>query len=210
MCQEQLSVSDHDHPERIEQLQQELQQCAPRLLAYVQRKLPAALRSLVDPQDVLQDTCVEAFRRVNDFEPVGDDARYRWLVTIARNRVAALARNYRTRRRSQGLVQLVELLKELAVYTRTPSRSAMSHELVVAVQQAIEALEPTYREAIRLRYIDGLSIDEIAGRMGRTKGSVNMLCNRAMKVLKERLDARALDSRTFLLKHTQTDAGPGV
>ena len=64
-----------------------LHEYTPRLLAYLQRHLPPELCRIVEPQDVLQDTFFEAFQRVADFRPDGDDAAYRWLVTIARNRI---------------------------------------------------------------------------------------------------------------------------
>jgi RNA polymerase sigma factor (sigma-70 family) len=87
---------------------------------------------------------------------------------------------------------VVGVLEELAVYQRTPSQSAMSHELVSAIQQAINTLEPQYCQAIRLRYIEGLSVQEAADRMGRTTGSILMLCNRGLALLKAQLQAASL------------------
>ena len=58
-----------------------------RLENYVRRKIPAELRSSVAVEDVLQESHVQAFRKIDTFEPRGDNAFYRWLVTIARRRV---------------------------------------------------------------------------------------------------------------------------
>jgi DNA-directed RNA polymerase specialized sigma24 family protein len=68
----------------------------------------------------------------------------------------------------------------------------MSHELVSAVQQAINALEPQYCRAIQLRYIEGLTVQDAADRMGRTCGSILMLCNRGLAALKVQLQAASL------------------
>jgi RNA polymerase sigma factor (sigma-70 family) len=91
-----------------------------------------------------------------------------------------------------GFASVVGFLEELAVYQRTPSQSAMSHELVSAVQQAINALEPQYCRAIQLRYIEGLTVQDAADRMGRTCGSILMLCNRGLAALKVQLQAASL------------------
>ncbi len=178
------------------ELQRMLHAHAARLSAYLNGKLPPDLRSVVDSRDVLQDVFFEAFQRINEFEPRGDDASYRWLVTIARHRVLALIRMQRASKRgggraglkdSENVANVESMLEELAIYSRTPSQSAMSHEVAAVVQKSMSRLEPQYREAIQLRYIDGLSVKQSAERMGRTEGAVFMLCGRALKSLKEHL-----------------------
>ena len=41
--------------------------------------------------------------------------------------------------------------------------------------------------AVRMRYIEGLGVDEGAVRMGRTEPAFLMLCNRGLKVLRAEL-----------------------
>jgi RNA polymerase sigma-70 factor (ECF subfamily) len=172
-----------------------LHQYAPRILEYLQRQLPAELRRIVEPQDVLQDTFFEAFQRLEDFTPDGDEAVYRWLVTIARNRVVSLLRMQRRLKRGGGRGRQAEhsdvlsLLEQLLVYSRTPSQSAMSHDLVLAVQSSIDRLPESYRDVIRCRFLEGLTIKETAARMGRTEGAILMLCNRGLRALKEQMEA---------------------
>src|SRR5690349_4700205 len=72
-------------------LKQSLYANVSRLEDYIGRRVPPSLRSLIDPADILQDTFVEAFRRAGEFSARGNDAAFRWLVTIARHRMAALA-----------------------------------------------------------------------------------------------------------------------
>ena len=78
---------------------------------------------------------------------------------------------------------------ELAVYERTPSRSALAHEMIGTLQRSMQNLPEDYREAVRLRYIEGMQVIEIAGRMNRTDRAVHMLCNRGLKAL--RLELRS-------------------
>jgi RNA polymerase sigma-70 factor, ECF subfamily len=186
------------NPEDLEALQAILHAHSNRLLAYLTRQMSSRLRRFVEPQDVLQDTFFEAFRRSHEFQLQGADSVFRWLVTIARHRMLAIVRMQRSLKRGgqaaekDGFASVVGFLEELAVYHRTPSQSAMSHELVSVIQQAINALEPQYCRAIQLRYIEGLTVQEAADRMGRTGGSILMLCNRGLAALKVQLQAASL------------------
>jgi RNA polymerase sigma-70 factor (ECF subfamily) len=164
-----------------------------RLLAYVKRHLPVELQAWVDPNDVLQDTYFEAFRRLAHFQATDEAAAYRWLVTIARHRISELLRTRRTARRGGGMGHVhhgdsvVAALAELASHLRTPSRSAARHEFVHALEQSLTRLPPDLGEALSLRFIQGLSCAEIAQKMGRTERAVHMLCNRALKAVRREL-----------------------
>src|SRR4051794_41089338 len=75
-----------------DELASQLEAHAGRLLSYVERHFPVVLQPAHQPMDVLQDVYFEAFRRLGEFVPEGDDASYRWLVTIARHRMCQLLR----------------------------------------------------------------------------------------------------------------------
>ncbi|MGA2499187.1 MAG: sigma-70 family RNA polymerase sigma factor, partial [Tepidisphaeraceae bacterium] len=145
----------------------------PRLLEYVSRHLPVQVRNLVDPADVVQDTCFEACRLIGKFKPAGKNSTFRWLVTIARHRIVDLLRIRQARQSGKSGDHapgdsLTRAIAELAVYRRTPSRSAASHEFLAAVEQAIGRLPPVYRQVVTLRHIDGLDTAETAAKMDRT------------------------------------------
>jgi RNA polymerase sigma-70 factor (ECF subfamily) len=167
--------------------------CRKRLLAYVQSHFPRELVGFLEPQDVLQDTWLKAIRAISEFRPDGPDPVYRWLVTIARNLILDQVKYARTAKRKNARVpaertddnaSIIRLLEEMAVYHRTPSKSAASHELIAILDSAIERLPRDQARALRLRHLEGLEIREIASRMKRTEGSVSMLCNRALKSLR--------------------------
>jgi RNA polymerase sigma factor (sigma-70 family) len=172
-----------------------------RLLEYVRRHLPAELAGVIDVQDVLQDTYINAFRRMGQFSPGGDSSSvFRWLVTIARHRIAELLRLQRTAKRggrrsaadlgaADDDDSLIQTLAQLAVYQRTPSRSAAAHEFMAAVEESLRRLPGAYRDAVNLRYVQGLTPGEIASKIGRSERAVHMLCNRGLKAV--RLDLRS-------------------
>lgn len=169
------------------------------LFRYLERHVPESLRRIIEPKDVLQDVYFEVFRNLGSFKAKDPRMALRWLLRIARNRIIDLVRMQQCDKRGGG--QLTEvagganneddsilcMLEELAVSERTPSRSAAAHELLSALQRSLERLPEEHRQAIRHRYLEGMSIEQVATRMHRTGGSVLMLCNRGLKMLRMEL-----------------------
>jgi RNA polymerase sigma-70 factor, ECF subfamily len=172
-----------------------LRAVTPRLQQYVQRHFPPELGGSVEPADVLQDVCFEACRLISGFRPRGEDSFYRWLVTIARHRLVDLLRVHRTRvKLGRAWTDttgdpVANLLEELAVYKRTPSRSAASHELMRTIEEAIGRLSTEHRQAVTLRHIEGLTVSETARQMGRSEEAVYWLTCRALQALRADLQS---------------------
>jgi RNA polymerase sigma factor (sigma-70 family) len=164
---------------------------------YVRKHLPPSLWAAFDPSDVVQDVFIEALRRSAQFQEMEDDRKPRWLLTIARNRITYLLRRHRASRRvdhqpesdgSEGT--LVVLLEELAVYERTPSTSAASHEAYSAVRHSIKMLSPDYAAALQSRYFEGQSPRLMAENTGKTENAIHQLCHRALSALRTELGTR--------------------
>jgi RNA polymerase sigma-70 factor (ECF subfamily) len=174
-----------------------------RLGDYLQRHLPRELRALYDVDDIIQDTLIEALRRLGQFEPRGENALYRWLVTIARHRLQYLLRSQRTlKRRGPAPVEngnrgftdsfLVKQLRDLALYKRTPSQSAARLEAMAALEKALEAIPEDFRQAIRMRYLQHVSVAAAAVVMGRSRHAFHMLCHRGLAALRVQLQSGSL------------------
>jgi len=165
------------------------------LLAYVDRRLPASIRGAVDPADVVQDVCCDALRREAQFRPADDPTGRRWLFTIARRRMIRLAERARVARlrTESGLAPgtagdpLVGMLEQLAVYERTPSQSAASHEQMAALQRALRRLTDDHAAVIRLRYVDRLPAVAAAAVTKRSPAAVDKLLQRALAALRAEL-----------------------
>jgi RNA polymerase sigma-70 factor, ECF subfamily len=69
----------------------------------------------------------------------------------------------------------------------SPSQRAMRGEQAVALATALETLPPDQREAVRLRHLEGRSLNEIAAHLGRTPAAAAGLIKRGMQTLRERL-----------------------
>jgi len=61
------------------------------------------------------------------------------------------------------------------------SRDAKEYHL----RQAIESLPQEQREAIRMRFVEGLATKEIAGRLGKSDVSVRVMLSRTVQKLQE-------------------------
>lgn len=177
-----------------------------RLVREIAARLPAGLRGAVAPDDIAQETYVVAFRRIRDFHLTPGATFFDWLAGIAANTLRAAERNRRAKKRGGGGVNVaaeaaaeastVNLLELLARHSRTPSRSMAGVEAIRAVQSALARVPEANRTALKLRYIEGLPVAEIAARMGRTEGAVHQLCHRGLRALGAELgDAARFFSR---------------
>ena len=164
-----------------------------RLLAYIESHCPQELRASLETQDILQDTWLKAIRSISGFHATASDSIYPWLVKIARNVMADQIKYLKSTKRNKRQItgatddenaSIVRLLEQLAMYKRTPSKSASSHELMATLDSAIERLPKDQATALRLRYLSGWNVKEVAQTMSRSSGSVSMLCNRALKSLR--------------------------
>jgi RNA polymerase sigma factor (sigma-70 family) len=71
------------------------------------------------------------------------------------------------------------------------------------LRDALDKVSPDYRQALILSRIEGLTMKEIAGRMGRSPNSVKHLIARALRELKERFG----DTDSFHLENRHLEAG---
>lgn len=111
-----------------------------------------------DAEDVLQESFVYAFKNLRRFD--SSKASFKtWLYTIAVSR----CRN--TYRRKQFVMidfsQLLQLQLP-APRIETPEAAMTQRESVEAIQEALVELSPILREAVVLRYGQGLSYREMA------------------------------------------------
>jgi RNA polymerase sigma-70 factor (ECF subfamily) len=174
-----------------------------RLLLRIQRRIPVAQQAIVAADDVLQETLMTVWQQLGQFEAQTDAAFSAWLSKIADSRLSDRLRAAGTKKRGGDRVQAtaanseLNLLDALGAAGLTPSGTVARREAERIVRIALAELKPDYRQAIQLRYLQGLSVDAVAQRMGRTDRSVHMLCNRAIKRLRDALGRSSM----YLSKH---------
>jgi RNA polymerase sigma-70 factor (ECF subfamily) len=164
-----------------------------RLVERIGRRIPGRMRSLVDADDILQETFADGWQSLGDFRPAGPDAFFPWLLRIAENNLLDAVKAFRAAKRGGGWQrtpedldgELTQVLSLLAVHQRTPSRSVARHEALAAVQAALPGLKEDYREVLRLRFLEGMPVGDAATRMNRTEWAVQKLTARALASLRE-------------------------
>ena len=169
------------------------------LRRFIASRIPRDLQSLVDADDVLQDTKINAYRNLHRFEHRGGDSFDRWLATIALRRLRNEIQRNRALKRGGGQrdvsaipdQSIVAMLDLMAGPEKTPSRRAARQEALSAVSTALELLPEHYRQVVQLVYLDGLSHEEAAERMGRTASAVHNMCHKAKRKLVETLGSRS-------------------
>lgn len=113
-----------------------------------------------DAEEVVQDSFTYAFRNLQHFDP-RLSAFKTWLFTITMSR----CRNKR-RRKWLPVSSWSDLADWLAGAEEPPERVAARHHTQQAVFDALKKISPKLREAVVLRYFDGLSFREMAQVMG--------------------------------------------
>jgi RNA polymerase sigma-70 factor (ECF subfamily) len=167
-----------------------------RLAAEIGRKLPAELRGTVTADDVLQEAFIIVFREIAGFQPRGPESFSAWLATIAEHRLLDLIKAQRRAKRGGGRVavdaylaspdgSLVALFEQIQGRDGTPSRSAASREALSALRIGLAGLKDEYRQALGLRYLEGLPVAEVAARMQRSEHAIHMLCHRGLEQLRQ-------------------------
>jgi RNA polymerase sigma-70 factor, ECF subfamily len=160
---------------------------AGRLLSAIRARMPAAVAQRVDAEDILQETLLEAARRIEAFEPRGDGAFYRWLVGIARFKISEAQRAGHARKRALE----VSLDGEPWRSQTSPSGGAMRAERHERVARALLALPERQAEAVRLRYLEGATLEEAAAGLQCTPAAVKALVARGLLELARALDGEA-------------------
>jgi RNA polymerase sigma-70 factor (ECF subfamily) len=166
--------------------------CRARLLAHIERRLGAALRRKVEPHDILQEVSLHALQglaRADLREPFG------WLCQIAEQRIVDAHRKYvaAQKRSADREVSLhapageAEVIDMLVASITSPSAAVSRDSREARLHAALATLPAETREALRLRYAEGLPTKAIAERLGKRDGAVRVLLARAVARLQELL-----------------------
>lgn len=162
----------------------------------IEPRIPTLVQRMLSVEDVLQQTFSSAFRHFDQFTPVGEGAFGAWLRAIAERRLQDCVRELRRKKRGGDHQQVgaygdgvsdsaVELIQLVSAGISTPSRIISREEAFRALYIAMAELPEDYQQVLRLRYLQGLSVEETAAAMDRTADSVRAVANRAKKKLRE-------------------------
>ena len=167
------------------------------LIAFIDRQLGGALRRKVEVDDIYQEVCAEAVRALDDVE-LGDRDPFSWLCQLAERRIIDAHRRFfasqkRDAAREVGLgapggsTSRAGLLNLLVASMTSPSAAFSRDQRHLRMLAALDQLPADQREALRMRYLEGLPSKEIAEKLGKSDGSIRVMLTRALKRLQTML-----------------------
>jgi RNA polymerase sigma-70 factor (ECF subfamily) len=133
-------------------------------------------------EELAQATLCKALENLKNWR--GEAALTTWLFTICRNLLTDMNRGPRGRVASFGHADdfaevraaLESLESSLSV---TPEQHSLAGELKHFVQLTLDYLPPQYATALRLKYLQGLSVNQIADHLQMTSKAAESLLTRA-------------------------------
>jgi RNA polymerase sigma-70 factor (ECF subfamily) len=168
-----------------------------RLRRMVSFRMDPRLQGRVDPSDVVQDVCLEAWQHLGSYVKQPDTAFFLWLRAVAGHTLLDLHRHHlgaqmRDARREVSLYQgsmpgatSAALAAQLLGHLTRPSEAAVRAERKVQLQTALNAMDPIDREVLALRHFEQLNVSEAAAVLGIKEKAAGMRYVRALRRLKE-------------------------
>jgi RNA polymerase sigma-70 factor (ECF subfamily) len=139
-------------------------------------------------EEVVQNALCQAISKLETYR--GEAVLFTWLCTFCRHEMSAFMRNDK---RVFGQIHLVRETPEvqasleslLAVAEDRPDQSALRQEISHLVQTALDALPSHYASALEWKYVEGLSVKEIASRLETGPKAVESMLTRARAAFRD-------------------------
>lgn len=140
-------------------------------------------------EEVVQETLLQAIRRIAAYDPGrSDGAVHAWLTGLARNEIRRMRG---ASRKALSLDQLWERMDRelLEVYARLDSEPLGAdvlerEETRTMVNATMSQLPPHYRTALEKKYVDGLSVREIARSLELSEKAAESQLGRAREAFR--------------------------
>lgn len=164
----------------------------PELTRWATGRLARWARHAIDTDDLVQETLIQVFQRLDQFEYRGEGALLGYLRQAVLNRIRNQVRWADRRPR------VAELDPAIEASAASPLEAAIGTEAVEVYEAALARLAPEEREAIIARVELGLTYPDLARATGRpTPDAARMFVSRAMLRLAEEMrNGRRAPART--------------
>jgi RNA polymerase sigma-70 factor (ECF subfamily) len=164
----------------------------PELTRWASGRLPHWARHAVDTDDLVQESLVQVFQKLDTFEYRGEGALFAYLRQAVLNRIRNQIRWADRRPRAE------DLGGDLEAQNVSPLEAAIGAESVERYEAALDRLTPGEREALIGRLELGLTYPELARALGKPSAdAARMSVARAMVRLGEEMrDARRRSPRS--------------
>jgi len=145
-----------------------------------------------EAREVVQQTFCKAFERLDSYR--GEASLYGWMCQICRHNIADLGRRRQrdfqqvTLLEEDGTIQsILETLAAPASYE--PETHAGRTDLMRLIQATLDCLPGHYGDVLEWKYVDGLSVREIAEKLAVGPKAAESLLTRARDAFREAMEA---------------------
>jgi RNA polymerase sigma-70 factor (ECF subfamily) len=145
-----------------------------------------------EARDVVQETFCKAFERLDGYR--AEASLYGWMCQICRNTLIDRGRRLR---RQPAQVPLIEddptiqsILDTLAAPASDEPEAVLRRlDVVRLIQATLDCLPERYGDVLEWKYVDGLSVNEIAARLTVTPKAAESSLTRARSAFREAVQA---------------------
>lgn len=175
-----------------------------RLLRMIDVRLTPDLRHVVEPEDILQEAFMEAFRQLKFGVSSPRSEPIVWLRLIVSQQLIAAHRRYlKTQKRNVANERTFGQLRPradslsmsgfLVGKLTSPSLAARRKELIEKLRDCLDKLEPDDREIISLRHFEQLNNAETAVELGLSASAASNRYLKAIRIFRDILRSESLD-----------------
>jgi RNA polymerase sigma-70 factor, ECF subfamily len=140
-----------------------------------------------DAEDVAQQTFLHAWRAIGRYRR-SNAPFLAWLLTIAGN--LAISQLRRAREIPRDVAARQESMED------DPQDIVATLDSCDTVRRVVLELKPDRQQVIILRFIEGLSIAEVAAALGKSENNISVVQHRALSDLRRRLAPRQMEPKT--------------
>jgi len=166
---------------------------------YSKRLLGFILTKIDDPKDaqeILQDTFLSALDSLPLFS--GKSSFFTWLWGIAKHEIADF---YRKKKIKTLLFSRLPILENLATQALGPEEELLEAEIKKQIKVVFRKLSEGYQKILRLKYIEGQRLIEIAQKLGISYKAAESRLNRARMAFRK---IWATENGQFLISNFQS------
>jgi RNA polymerase sigma-70 factor (ECF subfamily) len=192
--QQLLLQAEGGNPQAVNKLLERHRQALRRMVA---ARMDRGMVQRVDASDIVQETLIEAHRRLSDYIHDGSMPFHLWLRQIAKDRLIDAHRRNRAQRRDVGREHALhaaptgqsslDLAAQLCDMELTPAAQALRKELEGRFWSALARLDDADREIVLMRHQEQLGNGEVAELLQLTPAAAGMRYLRAIRRLRSAL-----------------------
>ena len=138
-------------------------------------------------EDVAQSTICKAITKLKTYR--GEAALFTWLCTFCRHEISAFYKRSKVTARQVDLIEdtpeIRAALESLSNVFEGPENAFDRAEIGRLVQVALDQLPSHYGNALEWKYLEGLSVKQIAGKLKLSPKAVESLLTRARDAFRD-------------------------